>query len=67
MILHQKNVILVNYETSRRNPDSSSGIYLAATKVAQCRVVDENRRGYEEAKKKTAKNKSTQKLHLQQK
>ena len=50
-ILHQKKVRLVNDEISRRNPDSSSGIYLTAAKVAQCTLVDENRREKEEAKK----------------
>ena len=34
-ILNQKKVILVNDETSMRNPDSRSGIYLTATKVSQ--------------------------------
>ena len=52
MILHQKKVILVHYETSRRNPGSSSGIYLTASKVAQCRPMAENRREKEEAKMK---------------
>ena len=33
-ILNQKKVKLVNDETSMRNPDSSSGIYLTAAKVA---------------------------------
>ena len=44
IILHQKKARLVNDETSRRNPDSSSVIYLTADKVAQCRLVADNRR-----------------------
>ena len=47
-ILYQNNVILVNDETSMNNPDSSLVIYLTAAKVAQCRLVDENRREKEE-------------------
>ena len=49
-ILNQKKVRLVNDETSTRNPDSSSVIYLTAAKVSKCRLVDENRRENEEAK-----------------
>ena len=63
----QKKARLVNDETSLRNPDSISGIYLTATKVAQCRLVAENRREKEEAKKETEKKTFTRKLHLQQK
>ena len=66
-ILNQKKVRLVNDETSTRNPDSSSVIYLTAAKVSKCRLVDENRRENEEAKKKIEKKTSTQNLHLQQK
>ena len=43
-ILNQKKVILVNDETSMRNPDSSSGIYLTAAKVAQGVMVANNRK-----------------------
>ena len=64
MILHQKKVILVNDETSRKNPGYISVIYFTAAKVAQCRLVDENRTEKEEAKKETAKKTATQKLHL---
>ena len=67
MILNQNKVILVNDETSIRNPDSITGIYITADKVAQCRLVAENRREKEEAKKETAKKTATRKLHLQQK
>ena len=35
MLLQKKNVELVNYVTSGRNPDSTSGIYLTYDKVAQ--------------------------------
>ena len=43
-ILNQEKVILVNDGTSTRNPDSSLGIYLTASKVVQYRLVAENRR-----------------------
>ena len=49
-VLNQNMVRLVNDETSMRNPDSSSGIYLTAAKVVQCRLMDENRREKEEGK-----------------
>ena len=67
IILQQKNTRLVNDETSRRNIDSNLGIYLTAAKVAQYRLVADNRREKEEAKKETAKKTSTQNLYLQQK
>ena len=54
-ILNQKKVRLVNYETSMRNPDYSLVIYLTAAKVAQCRLMAENRREKEEGKMETAK------------
>ena len=44
MILNQTKAILVNDETSRRNPDSSLEIYLTAAKLSQYRLVAENRR-----------------------
>ena len=44
---------MVNDETSRRNPDSGLGIYLTAAKVAQCRLLDDNKRENKEAKKET--------------
>ena len=65
--MKQKKVRLVEDETSRRNPDSSSGIYLTAAKVKKCRLVADNRRENEEAKKETAKKTAPQKLYLQQK
>ena len=43
MILQQRKVRLVKDETSGRNPDSSSGIYPTATKLAQCILAAENR------------------------
>ena len=50
-IINQKRVRLVNDETYMSNPDSSSGFYLTAAKVAQYGLVDRNRREKEEAKK----------------
>ena len=50
-IINQKKVRLAIDENSKRKPDSSLVIYLTAAKVAQCRLVDENRREMEEAKK----------------
>ena len=44
MILQQKKVKLVKYETSRSNLGSSVGIFLDADKVAQIILVGENRR-----------------------
>ena len=43
---------LVKDETTRRNPDQNSGIYLTADIVAQYRLVAENRREKGEAKRK---------------
>ena len=43
MILYHKKVILLNDLTLRKNPDSSSIIYLTAAKVAQYRQVAEDR------------------------
>ena len=57
-ILKKKKVILSNYDndiTTRKNHNSTSGIYLTAVKVAQCRMIAENRREKEEAKKETTK------------
>ena len=50
-ILNQKKVILVNDETSMRKPDFSLVIYPTAAKVLQYRLVEENRKEREEAKK----------------
>ena len=61
MILNQKKVKLVNYETFMGNPGLSTGIYLTANKVAQCRLVAENRIKKEEAKKETENKTATQK------
>ena len=66
-ILHQNKSRLVNDETSRRNPDSSSGIYLTAAKVDKFILVAENRREKEETKKEKAKKTATREFHLQQK
>ena len=65
--LNQKNTRLVNDETSTRNPDLSTIIYLTAAKLAQCRLLSENRREKEEAKNETSKKTATQKLNLQKK
>ena len=53
MILQQNKGRLKNDATSRRNPDLSSGIYLNATNVEQCRLVDENRRERKEERVET--------------
>ena len=66
-IINQKKVIFVNDETSTSNPDFSTGIYLTADKVLQFRLVYDNRREKEEAKKEIAKKTLTRNLHLQQK
>ena len=66
-VLNQKKARLVKNETSMRNPDSSTGIYLAAAKVVQRRLVAENRREKEEAKKETAKKTFIRKFNLQKK
>ena len=66
IILNKRKVKLENEEANtRRNPNSTSGIYLTAVKVAQCRQVAKNRRETEEAKKITAKKTATRKVHLQ--
>ena len=44
MILNQRKAILVNDETSIRNLDSNTGIYLTAAKVAHYRLVADNKR-----------------------
>ena len=66
-ILNQRKTRLVNYETSMRNHDLSTGIYLTDAKVAQYRLMAENRKEKEEAKKETAKKTATTKLNIQQK
>ena len=50
---------------TRGKPNSTSGIYFTAVKVAQCRQVATNRREMEEAKQMTAKKIATRKVHLQ--
>ena len=62
MIPNKKKVKLANEDTTtRRNPVSTSGIYLTAVKVAQCRHVVANRREMEEAKIYTSKEDSHKK------
>ena len=66
MILKRRKAKLSNENANtRRNPNSTSGIYLTAVKVAQCRHVATNRREMEEAKKITTKKIATRKIHLQ--
>ena len=66
IILNKKKVKLAKEDANnRRKPDSSSGIYLTAVKLTKCRQVAVNRRAMEEAKKVTAKNTDTRKVHLQ--
>ena len=43
-ILNQKKVRLVNDETSMKNPDYRTGIYITAAKVGQCTLVNDNKR-----------------------
>ena len=51
MILKRKKVKLANEDVNtRRNPNSTSGIYLTTVNVAQCRQVSANRRETEEEK-----------------
>ena len=69
-LLKQNKVRLVNDDnniTTRKRPKLNSRIYLAAAKVAQCRMVAENRREKEEVKKETAKKTAARKVCLQQK
>ena len=64
MIIKHKEVKLANeYANTRLNPYSTSGIYLTADKVAQCRQVAANRRAVDEAKKITEKKTATRKIH----
>ena len=66
MILQQKKVKLENDDANtRRNPNSTSGIYLTVAKLAQCRQVAANRREMDEAKKITSKKTATRKILLQ--
>ena len=66
MIHHQKELKLADEDANTRiNLNSISGIYLTATKVAQCRHVAANRREMNEAKKITAKKTVTRKVILQ--
>ena len=52
MTIKQNKVKLAKKDTTtRRNPDSTLGIYLTAAKVAQYRQVTENSREKEDAKK----------------
>ena len=44
MILQHKKIRLDNDVTTRKNPDSSSGMYLTDGKIEKCILVDEKRR-----------------------
>ena len=67
MIYHQKKKVKLGDEdaSTRINLNSTSGIYLTAAKVTQCRQVAVNRREIDEAKKITANNTATIKVLLQ--
>ena len=66
MIHQQKKVKLADEDANTRsNLNSTSGIYLTAAKVAQCRQVAANRREMDEAKKITAKKTATRNILLQ--
>ena len=66
MILKQKRLKLTNEDSStRRNPNSTLGIYLTSAKVEQCRQVAVKRIEIDEAKKITAKKTATINVHLQ--
>ena len=66
MMNHQKKVKLVDEDdNTRRNLNSTSGIYLTADKVAQCIQVAVNRREVDESKHITAKKTATRKVLLQ--
>ena len=58
-ILNQKKVRFVNDETLTRKPGSSMGIYPNADKVAQYRLVADNRTEKGEAKQEIAKKTAT--------
>ena len=66
MIVKQNKVKLANEDaTTRRNPYSTSGIYLTDVKSTQCRQMAENRREKKEGKKVTEKKTSTREVQLQ--
>ena len=67
MMIHQQKKVKLGDEdaNTRRNPNSTSGIYFTAAKVTQCRQVAANRREIDEAKKITEKKTATGKVLLQ--
>ena len=66
MIIKKNKVKLANEDANtRRNPNSTSGIYLTDIKVAQCRHVSAKKREIEQEKKIIAKKTTTRKVHLQ--
>ena len=69
-ILNKNKVILendVSDMTTMDNPNSTTGIYLAFTKVVQGRFMDENRRGKKDREKEKSKNTASIKACLKQK
>ena len=66
MAIFQKNKArLENDVATRKNPNSNLVIYLTTAKVAQFRLVAQNKRKKEEAKKVTANKTAAQNLCLQ--
>ena len=67
MMMHQQKKVNLGDEdaNTRINLNSTSGIYITAAKVTQCRQVAVNRREIDEAKKITSKNTATRKVLLQ--
>ena len=66
MIHQQKKVKLADEDANTRsNPNSTSGIYPTAAKVAQYRQVSANMREMDEAKNITAKTTTTRNILLQ--
>ena len=50
-ILQKYKALLENDVATRKNPDYSLGVYLTAAKEAQYRLIDDNNREKDEAKK----------------
>ena len=66
-IIQKKKALLENDVTSSNNPDSISGIYFTAAKLAQYKLVDENKREKEETKKETSDKTASPKLCIKKK
>ena len=66
MILMKKTVKLANKDAkTRRNPHSTSEVYLTAVKVVQCSQVATNRKEIIETKEISEKKTATRKVHIQ--